>query len=272
MLITAADGTRLHVVDWGGDGRTIVLIHAWGLNSTMWTATVPGLASRGHRVITPDRRGHGRSDLPGAGYDLDTLAIDIGTVLEQLDLRDVVLLGHSMGGTEVARLVGGIGTDRVAAMVLSAPVTPCITQSDDNLLGMPAAMLDANRAAMAADIGGWIAANAAGYWGRGEGDDRPLDSTWTEQTLLDTPLPVLLATNRAMTSADVRSDLANVTCPTLVVHGDADLSAPIDLTGRPTAALVPGAQLCVIAEAGHGLYTSYSGPYTDAIEEFVRQL
>jgi pimeloyl-ACP methyl ester carboxylesterase len=157
-------------------------------------------------------------------------------------------------------------------MVLSAPVTPCLTQSDDNPIGVPAAMLDANRAAMAADIGGWIRANAAGYWGRGESDQRPLDSTWTEQRLLGTPLPVLLATNRTMCAADVRAELAEVRCPTLVVHGDADLSAPIDLTGRPTAALVPGAELCVIEGAGHGMYTSYARPYTDAILDFVRRL
>jgi pimeloyl-ACP methyl ester carboxylesterase len=272
MLITTADGTRLHVVDWSGDGPTIVLVHAWGLNSAMWTATVPALAADGLRVVTIDRRGHGRSDLPGSGYDLDTLAGDIGAVLDRMDLRDVVLLGHSMGGTEVAHLVGGIGAPRVAAMVLSAAVTPCLAQSDGNPMGIPVAMLDANRAAMAADIGGWIRASSAGYWGRGESDQRPLDTTWTEQTLLGTPLPVLLATNAAMCAADLRSALAAVTCPTLVVHGDADLSAPLDLTGRPTAAIVPGAELCVIGGAGHGLYTSYARPYTDAIVDFVRRL
>ncbi|MEO5901251.1 MAG: alpha/beta hydrolase [Ilumatobacteraceae bacterium] len=284
MMIQTADSTRLAVADWG-TGRPVVLVHAWGLNSHMWNAQLPVLLAAGLRCVTIDLRGHGRSDRPTTGYDLDTMANDVGCVLDALDLADVVLVGQSMAGAICTRLVGGLGTglgiglggtglgtglgtDRVTRLILSAPVTPCLTTGPDNELGLPAAMFVANRVAMAADIAGWLEANRAGYWGTGP-DRWPAHTDWTTRTIYETPLPILLATNEAITSADLRADVAAIRCPTLVMQGDADRSAPIEITGRPTAALLQDGELHVITGAGHGLYTSFAEQYCAELVRFA---
>jgi pimeloyl-ACP methyl ester carboxylesterase len=263
MLIETPDSTRLAVDVWG-TGRPVVLVHAWGLTSHMWNAQLPAFGDAGLQVITFDHRGHGRSERPAGGYDLDTMAADVIAVLDALDLRDVTLIGQSMGGTIVAHAVGGLGTPRVRDVVLSAPITPCLTVGDDNQLGLPAEAFAANRAAMAADIGAWLTANSDGYWGVGE-DRWPHHTAWTLRSIYETPLPVLLATNDAITSADLRKEIAAIDAPVFVIQGDADLSAPVEITGRPTAALVADGRLEVIAGAGHGLYTSYAAEWNAAV-------
>jgi pimeloyl-ACP methyl ester carboxylesterase len=263
MFIETPDSTRLAVDVWG-TGRPVVLVHAWGLTSHMWNAQLPAFVDAGLHVVTFDHRGHGRSDRPTGGYDLDTMAADLIAVLDALDLRDVAVVGQSMGGTVVAHAAGGIGSDRITDVVLSAPITPYLTIGDDNDLGLPAEAFAANRVAMAADLGAWLTANSAGYWGVGE-DRWPHDTEWTLRSIYETPLPVLLATNEAITAADLRDEIAGIDVPVLVVQGDADRSAPVEITGRPTAALVPKGRLEVIAGAGHGLYTSYAAEWNAAV-------
>jgi pimeloyl-ACP methyl ester carboxylesterase len=267
MLIETKDGTRLAVDVWGS-GRPVVLLHAWGLAAHMWDAQLPALLGAGLQVVTIDQRGHGRSDRPTDGYDLDTMAADVITVLDALDLDDVVLVGQSMGGAVAAHAVGGLGTPRVTRLVLSAPTTPCLTLGPRNDLGLPAEALAANRAAMAADFGAWLDANTAGYWGPGE-DRSPQHTAWTLRTLYETPLPVLLATNEAIASADLRAEIAAVGVPTLVVHGDHDRSAPLALTGEPTARLLRDGRLVVIEGAGHGLYTSFAARWNEVVVSFI---
>ena len=269
MFIETKDATRLAVDVWGA-GRPVVLVHAWGLNSHMWNAQLPTMLGAGCRVVTVDQRGHGRSDRAPSGYDLDTMSADVLAVLDTLDLDDVVLVGQSMGGAVVAHAVGGLGTSRVSKVVLSAPITPCLTVGPDNALGLPADAFAANRAAMATDIAGWIETNAHGYWGAGE-DRWPLHTAWTKRTLYETPVPVLLATNEAITAADLRGEVASISVPTLVIQGDSDLSAPIQVTGEPTAALLPAGRLVVLDGAGHGLYTSYAAEWNAAVLDFIHE-
>ncbi len=267
MLIETKDSTPLAVDVWGA-GRPVVLVHAWGLDAHMWNAQLPALLGAGFQVVTIDQRGHGRSGRSPGGYDLDTMATDVLGVLDTLDLHDVVLVGQSMGGTVVAHAVGGLGTPRVSQVVLSAPITPCLTLGPDNELGLPADMLAANRAAMAADIAGWLDANSAGYWGVGE-DRWHQHTRYTVDSIYRTPLPVLLATNEAITSADLRSEIAAIAVPTLVIQGDQDLSAPLALIGQPTADLLRDGRLHVIEGAGHGLYTSYADQYNAVLLDFI---
>jgi non-heme chloroperoxidase len=267
MFVETTDSTRLAVDVWGS-GRPVVLVHAWGLNTHMWNAQLPALLDAGLQVVTVDQRGHGRSDRPTTGYELDTLSADVLAVLDALDLHDVVLVGQSMGGTVVAHAAGGLGSPRVAKVVLSAPITPCLTTGADNDLGLPAEAFAANRAAMAADIGGWIDANSNGYWGVGA-DRWPLHTDWTKRTIYETPVPILLATNEAITSADLRGEIGSITVPVLVIQGDTDLSAPVEITGEPTAKLPADARLHVIEGAGHGLYTSYAADYNAAVLDFI---
>src|SRR5437870_2944239 len=141
MFIETGDGTRLAVDVWGA-GRPVVLVHAWGLNSHMWNMQLPSLINAGLRVVTIDHRGHGRSDRPTTGYDLDTMSADVIGVLDALDLSDVVLVGQSMGGTVVAHSAGGLTSERIGKIVLSAPITPCLTAGPDNAFGLPAEALD----------------------------------------------------------------------------------------------------------------------------------
>ena len=129
----AADGTRLHFTDWGEPGaRPVLLVHGFGSSQTMWNNQVPDLVDAGLRCVTFDRRGHGRSDVPGRGYDLDTLAADIGVVARHLDLRDAVLAGHSLGGAEAVRYLAAHPDGRIAALVLSAPSAPALRQGPGN--------------------------------------------------------------------------------------------------------------------------------------------
>jgi non-heme chloroperoxidase len=266
--VVASDGTRLGIRDSDGTGRPVVLLHAWGLNGHMWNAQLAAMHDAGLRTVTVDRRGHGVSDRPAHGYDLATLTADVTQVLSALDLHDVVLVGHSMGGLEAAATACSDRAGRVSALILSAPTTPCLLQRPDNPLGVPAELLDANREAMRRDIGAWITANTTGYWGAGD-DSRPVDTTWTQQTIYRTPLNVLLATNQTMVEADLRADLASCTIPTLVIQGDQDLSAPFPITGQPTAELLPNAALSVVDSAGHGLYASHADTYNAQVLRFI---
>jgi pimeloyl-ACP methyl ester carboxylesterase len=266
-FIEATGGTALFVTDWGA-GRPVVLVHAWGLNSGMWDRQVPDLVDAGHRVVTFDRRGHGRSDRPGGGYDLDTLADDLACVLDHLDLDEVTIVGHSLGAAEVVRYLTRHTQRRVAQVVLSAPVTPCLRWSDQNPGGIEGALLDASCQSLRDDVGTWVEAGTAAYFGVGRAVSS-LALDWTQRAIIDTPLPVLLATMASFTEADLRHELTMIDRPTLVLHGTADASAPFEVTGRPTAALLPEGRLIAFEGAGHGLYLADASAYNHELLRFV---
>jgi non-heme chloroperoxidase len=252
--LETSDGTSLHYAEWGA-GSPVVFAHSWGLNSGMWSYQVPDLVEAGLRCIVYDRRGHGRSEQPGRGYDCDTLAGDLAGLIERLDLRDVTLVGHSFGCKEVVRSVTRHGPDRIARAVLLAPTTPFLLQTPDNPGGVDRAFFDATEAALRRDLGRWCEDNAPPFFGAGSWvSAATLD--WTLRQIVDTPLQVLLETFRANVESDFREELRRFPVPTLIVHGDADASAPIELTGRPTAKLVPDVRLIEYAGVGHGLYVS----------------
>jgi pimeloyl-ACP methyl ester carboxylesterase len=186
---------------------------------------------------------------------MDTLADDLGAVLEQLDLRDVTLVGHSMGGAEVIRYLARHGGGRVRRAVLLAPAAPYLTQTPDNPYGAPAAAHEQLRAAWIRDFPKWIADNARPFY---TPQTSPEMVAYGERMLLACPLPVALACNRALTATDLRGDCAKVSVPTLVVHGDADHSAPLAITGERVAALIPQARLVVLRGAPHGLFTTHA--------------
>ena len=241
----------------------MVLVHAWGLSGRMWDAQVVGLLEAGLRVVVPDRRGHGRSEVTSTGYDLDTLADDLAAVLDALDLHDAVLVGYSAGSQEVLRALTRHGCDRAAGVVLTAPITPCLLRRDDNPGGIDEADLEALRTSWTQDFGRWVDDGRAAYFGAGAVS--PPTEQVTVQMLMDTPLPVILATHRTMTRADLRPDLASLSLPTMVVHGTLDASAPVEATGRPTAELAGRGILVPIEGAGHGLYASHPREYLEAL-------
>jgi non-heme chloroperoxidase len=270
-FVQTTDGTQLFTSDWGQPtAPPVVFAHGWGLNGGMWSAQLPALLEAGLRCVTYDRRGSGRSDRPGHGYDLDTLADDLATVVSSLELSDALLVGHSMGAAEVVRYLSRHGTGRVAGVVLSAPTTPVLLRGADNPNGVDESQFEAARTAMLADIGTFLAATSASDYFGDKYEVSPALAAWTSRQIIDTPLPVLLETQRTSSRADVRQDLAGLGLPVLVIQGSADRSSPLELTGRPTAALLPGCRLVVVDGAGHGLYTSAAARYNAELIDFAR--
>ncbi|GAA4510879.1 alpha/beta hydrolase [Actinoallomurus oryzae] len=270
----ASDGTRLFYAEAGrADGRTFVFAHAWAFNSGMWHYQIPELLAAGMRCVVFDRRGHGRSDVPGRGYGLDRLADDLADLLDHLGLREVVLVGHSLGAAEAVRYLSRHGDGRVAGVVLSAPTTPFLLRTDDNPDGpVEAADFAALQEVMRRDIGVFVEGTShADYFGPAYEVSAGLGD-WTRRQFFDTPLQVLLSTNEVVITADQREELQKVRMPALVIQGDADRSAPIDLTGRRTHALLPDARLVVFQGAGHGLYMSDPGRYNAELLRFADTL
>lgn len=264
-MIRARDGAGLFVHEWG-DGHPVVFVHAWAVSSAMWAYQTACLGDRGARCILYDRRGHGRSDPAADGFDLDTLADDLAAVVEGLDLHDVVLVGHSMGGAEIIRYLGRHGTGRIAKVALLAPATPCLLESADNPRGAPAAYFESLRAEWLADFPKWIADNKQPFF---TPDTSPAMIDWLVSDMLRTPVGVAVACNRALAERDLRPDLARIDRPVLILHGDNDASAPLEITGRPTAAGIAGARLKIYPGAPHGLFVTHMARVNADLHAFI---
>jgi non-heme chloroperoxidase len=265
--IRTADGANLFLRDWG-QGAVMLFVSAWGFSSQTWSQQTVPLVARGWRCVAFDRRGHGRSDDRAFGPDFDRLADDLGEVIEQLDLHAITLVAHSLGAAEAVRYLTRHGASRVRALVLVAPCTPCLEQRPDNSDGVPPAIFDAMRADMARDFPQWLDDNEAGFF---LNDTSVGTRRWVKDTMMQASLQALLQSHRVMTATDMRSELVQLSLPTLVVHGDADHSMPLQLTGRPTAALIQGSRLSVYEGAPHGLTITHSERLNADIEQFALQ-
>jgi non-heme chloroperoxidase len=272
-FLTTSDGCDLFFSDWGDPhGRPVVFAHAWALSGDMWNQQIPDLVEAGLRCMVYDRRGHGRSDRPGRGYDIDTLAGDLGALLDHLQLTDAVLIGHSMGASEVVRYITNTGADRVAGIVLSAPTLPALLRTEDNPDGIDRAVFEESWRTMRVDIGAWMTNFTNGDFNEYFGTAKPMSDdlgAWTRRQIVETPLIAAMASQRSVVEADFRPELRSLDLPTLIIQGDADTSLPLELTGRPTAALVPASRLVVIEGTGHGLYASAAARYNDELLHFI---
>ncbi|WP_353649626.1 alpha/beta hydrolase [Nakamurella sp. A5-74] len=272
VLTVRSGDVALHVEDTGGAGRPVVLIHGWPLSGKSWKDQVPALTAAGHRVITYDRRGFGESDKPVTGYGYDTLTEDLQAVLEQLDLRDVTLVGFSMGGGEVARYVSKFGEERLHSVVFASAVPPFLMQGADNPDG------PLTKAAAAKMEAGLLANR-----------DTFFDGFTTEFFSVDGVLKVseaqrqealelcaLAAKPAAMECmasfgmTDFRDDLPKVTVPTLVIHGDGDGTVPFEGSGKRTHAAIPQSKLVVLHDAPHGCNVSHAAEFNAALVDFLK--
>ena len=264
-MVVASDGTRLHVQDWG-TGRPILFVAAWALDSGFWGSAMVAMVKAGFRCVAYDRRGHGRSDAPSVGYDSDTLADDLAAVIAARGLRDAVIVAHSMGGGEAVRCLARHGSERVARLCLVAPTTPFIPRTGDNPDGVPAELIDAGLAEIAADFPGWVGANERPFFTPETGAET---RGWVKAMMLRVPLPVALAFRATAGRTDYRPDLAGIDLPTLVLHGDRDASAPLAITGAKTAAMIRGARLDVYEGAPHALPLTHQARFLRDLAAFA---
>jgi non-heme chloroperoxidase len=255
--VETADGTKLFCRIWG-TGRPVVFVHGWAVNSDVWQYQMVPLSAHA-RCIAYDKRGHGRSSDPPRGYDYDTLADDLASVLEQLDLRDVVLVGHSMGPAEIVRHLSRHGSGRISRIVLISSALPFMLKTSDNPEGIDAAVFEDRRKQWLQDMPKFLAANARAFV---TAETSAETVAWIASLGLQASLKALFDINHAVTETDLRADVAQVTLPTLIIHGAEDKSAPLELTGTRTAALIPGSQFKVYEDAPHGLLLTHQDRLT----------
>jgi pimeloyl-ACP methyl ester carboxylesterase len=221
----------------------------------MWELQIPFFAERGFRCVAYDRRGHGRSDWPWTGYDYDTLSDDLDTLVNGLDLRDLVLVGHSAGAGEVVRYVSRHGAGRVAGIALVSGTTPFPMKTADNPEGIERALMEADLAARTRDRAKWFADNAAAFFGIGL-PGVTVSPERREQMVRECLTCSAHAARAFFLTAftsDLREELRRLSVPALVVHGTHDFQAPLALCGERTARLIQGSELSVYENAAHGL-------------------
>ncbi|WP_405778196.1 alpha/beta fold hydrolase [Streptomyces sp. NBC_00859] len=270
MYFETHDGTRLAYEDYG-QGEPVVFVSGAMLNADMWEYQIPYFAERGYRCIAFDRRGHGRSGRPSCGYDTDSTADDLAALLTHLDLTGATLVGHSLGGAEVARYLYRHGAGRVARVVLLAAVLPYLKQSDDNPAGIPEAAFDALTAAVRADRPKWMSQQLQAYFATHLGNQvSPGQAALTLDQCLSASVWATLQCQYAVFHTDNREAVRAIPVPALVLHGGADISAPVEVTGRKTAELLPGCTYQEYPTAGHGIYVSHHGEINAGILEFIK--
>lgn len=270
MYCKTSDGTELFYEDTG-TGRPLVLIHGWPLSSAMWEYQLNVLPERGIRCIAYDRRGFGRSDHPASGYEYDTFARDLNDLLVHLDLEDVTLAGFSMGGGEVARYMSTFGGRRVTRVVLIAAVTPYLLKTGDNPEGVDAGIFQEMAQGLRTDRPAFLTTFTKQFYGAGLLTSPVSDPMLSAncEIAMQASSRATLACVDAFAATDFRQDLSAITVPTLVIHGDADKTVPIDASGRRTAKAIPRAELLVYGGAPHGLFYTDRERLNADLERFV---
>ncbi|WP_405789997.1 alpha/beta fold hydrolase [Streptomyces sp. NBC_01367] len=255
-----------------GTGQPVVLIHGWPLSGASWEKQTAALLAAGHRVVTYDRRGFGRSDQPADGYDYDTFASDLNEVLTALDLRDAVLVGFSMGTGEVTRYLGTYGSERIAKAVMIGVVPPFLLETDDNPIGVDGGVFEGIEDAITADRFAFMSSFFADFYnvdvlGGERISEEAVRASWN--VAVGASAKGTLDCVRAWLT-DFRDDLPRIDVPTLIIHGDADRTLPIEATAIPLAKSIAGAQLTVVPGGPHGLTWTHATEVNTALLAFLR--
>src|SRR4051794_8465391 len=269
--ITTRDGTELFYKDWGS-GQPVVFSHGWPLNADAWDDQLNLVASNGFRAIAHDRRGHGRSGQTWDGNDMDTYADDLADLVQALDLRDAIHVGHSTGGGEVARYIGRHGTDPGAQAGPPGAVPPLMLKTEGNPGGLPIEVFDGIRAGVKADRSQFYKDLAVAFYGFNRPDATPsqgaIDAFWLWS--MQVGIKGALDCIKQFSETDFTDDLTRIDVPTLIAHGDDDQIVPIGASALRSAELVKDATLKRYPGAPHGLIGAYNEAFNADLLAFIR--
>jgi len=256
--IITRDNISLYVKIWG-QGRPVILIHGWPLSADSWDEVAIELAKAGYQTIAYDRRGFGRSDQPWTGYDYDTLAEDLADVMKNCGASDATLIGFSMGGGEVVRYMANHAGLNVRSIALVSSIVPYMLQTEDNPHGVPQSTFDEMAAAIISDRASFFASFFNDFFGVGMLSN-PVSSElleWTRSVGMQASLKATVDCVTAFATTDFRPDLPSIQVPTLIIHGTADKTVPIDATGRAAANAIMKSTLLEYDGAPHGLFATH---------------
>lgn len=272
-FITTKDGTRIFYKDWGAkDAQPVVFSHGWPLSADAWDGQMLFMVQQGYRVIAHDRRGHGRSDQPATGNDMDSYADDLAAVIEALDLKQAVLVGHSTGGGEIAHYVGRHGTARVAKMVLVGAVPPTMAKSEAYPNGLPLLVFDDIRKGVADNRSQFYLDLAIPFFGfnrEGVSVNEGLQKSFWGQGMAGSMLGQYLCI-REFSEVDYTDDLKAIDVPTLVIHGDDDQMVPIGNAGLLSAEIIADATLKIYEGAPHGMTATHQDRFNADLLAFIK--
>ncbi|MEV0474355.1 alpha/beta fold hydrolase [Streptomyces prunicolor] len=254
-----------------GEGSPVVLIHGYPLDGKSWELQIPALLKAGHRVITYDRRGFGQSSQPTTGYDFDTFANDLDVLLDVLRLKDVALVGFSMGTGEIGRYIGTHGTANLRKVAFLAPIEPFLLQTPDNPTGLPAAVFDGIVSAAEKDRYAWFTSFFDDFYNLDVNlgtriSEQAVRGSWVTATHMS---PFASSAVVPSWHTDMRADIAKIDVPALILQGTADRILPIDATGRQFTKAVPDAQYVEIDDAPHGLLWTHADQVNAALVDFL---
>jgi non-heme chloroperoxidase len=263
---TTSDGTEIFYKDWGS-GQPVVFSHGWPLTADAWDDQLKLVADNGYRAIAHDRRGGGRSSQPWDGNDLTTYADDLAQLLEHLDLQDVVLVGHSTGGGEVARCAAGRGSTRVSKLLLLSAIPPLMLKTPANPEGLPIEVFDGIRKGLLTDRSQFYKDLSAPFYGANRDGNQVSQGVRDMFWLLSMTVGIKGAYDcvKAFSETDQTEDLKNITVPTLIIHGDDDQIVPIAAAGEKSVQLIKDSVLKVYEGAPHGLM--HVAPYKDRFHQ-----